>query len=401
MSASLEMYIDGPTVLLFTLFVKLLLAALFLGFWLKNRRMTWFAWWSGSFIAGSCGSVAIMFYGLDDDFSAVGLAGASLMVAFLCCWNGARIFERREPVWLPTVAIPAFWLTLCMIPGFADNTYYRVFFSSLLIAAPLALTSYEFWRGRSERLPSRWMVVALFGSLTAVFLIRIPLIDVAPFPFGALPAEAAWVGAFNATLFFHTVLLAVVLVAITKERLELEQRMAADTDPLTGVWNRRACMTRGERLLARHERNGQDFSLLFLDIDDFKRLNDRLGHSGGDEALRRFVDIVQNTIRPSDFLFRIGGEEFCCLLPQTNAQQSRHVAERIRRNVEAAPVQIGSSGPTKMTVSVGIASTETAGYDLDALLRAADGAVYMAKRQGRNRVVTATVEELAFDRSVA
>jgi two-component system cell cycle response regulator len=153
--------------------------------------------------------------------------------------------------------------------------------------------------------------------------------------------------------------------------------------------------------VSRHKKNEQDFSLLFLDIDDFKRLNDRLGHSAGDEVLRRFVDVVQNTIRPSDFLFRIGGEEFCCLLPQTNAQQSRHVAERIRRQVEAAAIQVGNGTAVKATVSVGIASTETVGYDLDGLLRAADGAVYRAKRQGRNRVATATGEELAFDRSVA
>jgi diguanylate cyclase (GGDEF)-like protein len=399
--ASLEMYIDGPTVILFTLLVKLLLAGLFFGFWLKNRRMTWFGWWSASFLFGCAASVAIMFYGLDDNFTSVGLAGASLIVAFSCCWNGARVFERREPIGWPMLALPAFWMAACLIPDFSQNTYYRVTLSSLLIATPLALTSYEFWRGRDERLPSRWMIVALFASLTAIFLSRIPLLNVAPFPFGALPAEAAWVGAFNAALFFHTVLLAVVLVAITKERLELEQRMAADTDSLTGIWNRRACMSRGERLVSRHEKSGQDFSLLFLDIDDFKRLNDRLGHSGGDEVLRRFVDVVQNTIRPSDFLFRIGGEEFCCLLPQTNAQQSRHVAERIRRQVEAATIQIGNGMPVKATVSVGIASTETVGYDLEALLRAADGAVYQAKRQGRNRVVTATSDELAFDRSVA
>ena len=397
----LEMYIDGPTVHLFTLFVKLLLAGLFLGFWLKNRRMTWFAWWSASFLFGCAANIAVMFYGLDDNYLAVGVAGAGLIVALLCCWNGARVFERREPMWLPTLALPVIWLAACFVPDFTQAMPYRVVLSSILLAIPPALTSYEFWRGREERLPSRWMIVALFVSLALIFAGRIPLLAVAPYPFGALPGEPAWVGAFNAALFFHTVLLAVVLVAITKERLELEQRMAADTDPLTGVWNRRACMSRGERLVSRHERDGQDFSLLFLDIDDFKRLNDRLGHSGGDEVLRRFVDVVQNTIRPSDFVFRIGGEEFCCLLPQTSALQSRHVAERIRRNVEAVTIQAGSSAPVKVTVSVGIASTETAGYDLETLLRAADGAVYAAKRQGRNRVVTATAGDIGFARSVA
>ncbi|HEX5779503.1 MAG TPA: GGDEF domain-containing protein [Xanthobacteraceae bacterium] len=399
--APLEMYLDGPTVILFALIVKLLLAGLFLGFWLKNRRMTWFGWWSASFLFGSGASITILLRGLGGEFLSVGLAGAALIAAYLCCWNGARVFERREPVWLPLIAMPALWLAACLVPAFVQHAPSRVVLSSILLSTPLALTSHEFWRGRAELLPSRWMIVALFASLALIFAVRIPLLGVAPFPFGALPAEPAWVGAFNAALFFHTVLLAVVLVAITKERLELEQRMAADTDPLTGVWNRRACMSRGERLVSRHERDGQDFSLLFLDIDDFKRLNDRLGHSGGDEVLRRFVDVVQNTIRPSDFVFRIGGEEFCCLLPQTNALQSRHVAERIRRNVEAVSIQAGSSAPVKITVSVGIASTEAAGYDLETLLRAADGAVYAAKRQGRNRVVTATADDVGFVRSVA
>jgi diguanylate cyclase (GGDEF)-like protein len=128
--------------------------------------------------------------------------------------------------------------------------------------------------------------------------------------------------------------------------------------------------------------------VLFLDLDHFKSLNDRFGHSGGDDVLMRFVELVSASIRPTDFLFRIGGEEFCCLLPYTGLEQAQRVAERIRQQFETATVVVAGV-PVKATVSLGIASTETFGYSLDTLTRRADMAVYAAKRAGRNRVVVA------------
>ena len=133
---------------------------------------------------------------------------------------------------------------------------------------------------------------------------------------------------------------------------------------------------------------------MFLDLDHFKSFNDRFGHSGGDEVLMRFVAVVQDNIRPTDFLFRIGGEEFCCLLPDTRTDQAYRSAERIRRQFENASIDVAGT-PVKATVSIGIASTETFGYDLDTLMRRADMAVYAAKRQGRNRVVVGAADEPA------
>jgi diguanylate cyclase (GGDEF)-like protein len=192
-------------------------------------------------------------------------------------------------------------------------------------------------------------------------------------------------------MFFHAVILTVLVVSMSKERLEFDQRTKAQTDPLTGALNRRAFMSRGGRLLQRHEHQGAPLSLLFLDIDHFKSLNDRVGHSGGDDVLMAFVAIVNDTVRPTDFLFRIGGEEFCCLLPYTPAEQAQKVAERIRLRFEAASVDVAGT-PVKATVSVGIASTEKSGFEIGVLMRQADMAVYEAKRQGRNRVVLASGE---------
>src|SRR4029077_7551860 len=114
-------------------------------------------------------------------------------------------------------------------------------------------------------------------------------------------------------LFAHTLLLVVLVVSLSKERLEFDQRTQAQTDPLTGSLNRRAFMWRGTRLLQRHAYERAPLCLLFLDLDHFKSLNDRFGHSGGDDVLTSFVGLVTACIRPTDFLFRIGGEELFSL----------------------------------------------------------------------------------------
>jgi len=105
-------------------------------------------------------------------------------------------------------------------------------------------------------------------------------------------------------------------------------------------------------------------------------------------VLMKFVTIVHDNIRPTDFLFRVGGEEFCCLLPHTETEQALRVAERIRRQLEESTVDIAGMA-VKVTVSLGIASTEAFGYEVETLVRRADMAVYAAKRQGRNKVVVA------------
>jgi len=389
------MQIDAFTILLFGLFIKLVLGVLFFIFWLNDRRgALWFAWWSATYFCGSLAALLFLLRGFTGDFLAIGIGVASLIAAFGCCWQGARAFDKRPPLWFPVLLAPAAWLALCLVPDFINNTSYRVVMSSLLIAPLLAMIAVEFWRGREERLQSRWPVVILFATLALFFACRIPLVNLLPFPFGALPLQPGWMAAFNLIVFFHALMLTVLMVAMSKERLELEQRTKAQTDPLTGALNRRAFMSRGSRLALRHRHENAPLCLLFLDIDHFKSLNDQFGHSGGDDVLMTFVTVVHANIRPTDFLFRIGGEEFCCLLPHTRADQARIVAERIRQQFEMATVDVAGT-PVQATVSLGISSTDVFGYDLDALMRKADMAVYAAKRRGRNRVVVATVDDTA------
>jgi diguanylate cyclase (GGDEF)-like protein len=179
---------------------------------------------------------------------------------------------------------------------------------------------------------------------------------------------------------------------MTLERREAQQRSFAMSDPLTGLLNRRAFADFAARTNRRRAGIRSTMALLVLDLDHFKSVNDRFGHEVGDRMLKAFADVAEANVRPSDQLFRMGGEEFCFVLPETSLQEAIDVAERIRHAVAASTVET-AQGSALATVSIGIAATQFA-VDVDVLLAAADAAVYEAKARGRNRVVVAEPSSL-------
>lgn len=166
---------------------------------------------------------------------------------------------------------------------------------------------------------------------------------------------------------------------------EILEKLAL-TDALTGLANRRAFLDALEAEVARVARHERPASLLFLDLDEFKRVNDAHGHAVGDEVLAGFSRVLNRGCRRGDLAARIGGEEFAVLLPMTSRVAAALVAERIRRATEAFP--LGQSVDVALTVSIGVASTEDSPKPLEAavLLGRADEALYRAKAGGRNRV---------------
>jgi diguanylate cyclase (GGDEF)-like protein len=161
----------------------------------------------------------------------------------------------------------------------------------------------------------------------------------------------------------------------------------ASTDSLTGASNRRHFLDEIELELGRAKRNGLPVSLLALDIDHFKAVNDQYGHQAGDALLKAFVDVIKETLRPHDMLGRVGGEEFMVLLPDTSHEAATVLAERIRCRVES--MAISFDGTTlSITVSVGVAEFGVDGDSQDAVFKAADSRLYQAKHLGRNRIVS-------------
>lgn len=171
----------------------------------------------------------------------------------------------------------------------------------------------------------------------------------------------------------------------TNQKLE---RLAA-TDPLTGVANRRQFIEQVEAEIARAKRDGAPFSLLALDIDHFKTINDSHGHQVGDDILRGFVQKCLDAIRPYDGVARVGGEEFMVLLPQTALTVGQSIGERIREAIAGSAFAVQSGQAIPLTVSIGVSQFGRDGDTIDDILRAADERLYRAKHQGRNRVIAA------------
>lgn len=181
--------------------------------------------------------------------------------------------------------------------------------------------------------------------------------------------------------FFATVMRDVSQSRKTEEEL---LRLAA-TDPLTGSFNRREFTAIAEREALRANRYHHALSVLMLDLDHFKRLNDTYGHSAGDKALQRFTMICTNALRNVDIFGRWGGEEFVALLPETDIQGATVIAERLRK-LTADNLLTFNDHKINFTVSIGIAEFKDGETDIDAALGRADSAVYDAKKAGRNRI---------------
>lgn len=193
-------------------------------------------------------------------------------------------------------------------------------------------------------------------------------------------------GLVQSLTFFLLILMMVlggaVVLLIAKEDADRELRELATQDSLTGLYNRRAFTSQAARVLAYHQRYGLEASVLFIDIDHFKAVNDRHGHAAGDRVIQHLAEVLRRTIREFDLHCRYGGEEFVLLLPNSSLAEGLHVAERIREEVAHA-----GSATVPYTVSVGLASSQAQARDpLEDLLARSDAALYRAKKGGRDRV---------------
>ncbi|HEY0631563.1 MAG TPA: diguanylate cyclase [Thermoleophilaceae bacterium] len=177
-----------------------------------------------------------------------------------------------------------------------------------------------------------------------------------------------------------------VAIAIQNARDYRDRLEQAIRDPLTGLLNRRFLYEAFEKELERYERNGSGGSIVLVDVDDFKLVNDTLGHTAGDGVLCEIGRIATRVIRGTDSFARVGGEEFALLLPETSQLDALIVAERLRRAVAAAPILPDRT----VTVSAGVATWPEDGNTLEVLEGKADGALYWAKRNGKNLCAVAT-----------
>ena len=297
---------------------------------------------------------------------------------------------------LVVVFAPILWLIACRMPVFADDVNLRVVVLSAMLAMLAAATAEEFWRGREEPLMSRWPTVIVLLAYAAALLARIPATYFSPMldNHSLMSSVSFALLAFGTLLF--TVVMAFLLLNMTKERTELQHKINSLVDPLSGVANRRAFLDGAGRLFAQQAVERETLALLLFDLDRFKAINDRMGHAVGDRVLQTFAQTASSTLGADVLFGRIGGEEFASLLAVGDLGEAFAVADRVRRNFGQAGARFAEDDLAP-SVSVGVTLGLDAGTGIDTLLEVADRALYRAKSNGRNRVETAQPFDAADD----
>jgi len=384
--------LDSFTVLVACCALLVLVGCIFVTMWLIDRRSPWLLWWGPPL---AFNGIALMLYLRPDwqlDVPSLMIGNALRIVGLGCLWYGIRTFQGRRPPWGAMTAMTVIWCGLCLYPPFVESMTARIVAVSLMHALICFLTVHELWRDRADGLRSRIPLTVVFLSYGVMMLARATLSGNAPFPVGSGKLDPAWLGVYTALTVAHALFASFFFLAMILERREAEQRNFAMSDPLTGLLNRRAFTDFAQRLSRRRSGLRDPLAMLVLDIDHFKAVNDEFGHEVGDRMLKAFGEVSEEAVRPTDQLFRMGGEEFCYVLPDTTLDDAIAIAERIRRIFEAVQIET-AGGPASTTVSIGIAATQYA-IDVDVLFAAADAAVYEAKARGRNRVVVADASTL-------
>jgi diguanylate cyclase (GGDEF)-like protein len=295
---------------------------------------------------------------------------------------------------LTVAAAPAFWLLACLVPSVGSDPQLRIVLMSTLMAMLTAATAEEVWRGRAEPLMSRWPTVCALLAYAAALLARIPATLLSPLLQGqSLMSGISFALLAFGTLLF-TVVLAFLLLNMSKERSELKHKIASMIDPLSGVPNRRAFLEGADALQKQQRLDQEPLAVLLFDLDRFKKINDDLGHAAGDAVLQLFASTATRTLGGDVLFGRIGGEEFAAMLPVGDVGEAAAIADRVRRKfmTAAAPYAAGDLHPT---VSVGLSIGWSADQAVAQLLAAADQALYRAKANGRNCVEIQAAPEQA------
>jgi diguanylate cyclase (GGDEF)-like protein len=340
---------------------------------------------AGGFAALSL--ILLLAHGIAPSLSSLSLAQVFVVTALILTWDGFRRFVGRTPLSstaLTTLAVSILaWLAVTTT-GISLEIHATS--NAILVTVLSALIARELLSMAKPDQPAMRATGWAYAANAVFFLARPIAGFIASEPASALNPDG--IAAFP-LLWWLCMTIAVTLgmVLMTSERLQSDLHHQANRDPLTGALNRRAFTLMADKEMSRARRNGKLFSVLMMDLDHFKRINDRLGHDGGDALLCQFVTTAEQILRGEDIFCRFGGEEFVALLPDTTAEQALVAAERLRTAfAKGSATMEPRSDLHPFTVSIGISELERSqDDDIESLLRRADVALYRAKDLGRNR----------------
>lgn len=315
------------------------------------------------------------------------LAFGLMLTGFCILKTGAQQFRLGRSRWRRSLLVTATVLASIAVPFGLGFDGLGAILANLICAGVLTAAGFDFWRAREEAPVLIRVTTALYGLTAATFVLcAVALIQQGDMILPGAPSN--WAEEINAFVgIFSMSGIGGLSLALNQSRLARRHRSAAMTDALTGLLNRRALFDRfGTRPLT------APTAVLLCDLDHFKSVNDRHGHAAGDDVLRQFAATLRKAVRANDAAARLGGEEFAVVLPQTPVTTAAVIAERIRAEFAEHKLET-LAGPLATTVSIGVAACEENAESLETLLGRADAALYVAKRDGRNRV---TVRGLQF-----
>lgn len=375
------MKLDFPTLYLVILLNSLTLTVIWGAIAYVHATIPAARHWLGACILTTIGGGLLAMQG--DGFNlALAVSGNALVIfGFGLVWIGVRSFYGRPGGWWTSALVTL--VAVLVLAAVSDSSEARnvVYATGQIVLVSLAAVHLLF---REERSLGAWvaalaMIVGMLGqgAEAVMNLMRIGgvLSDASYYDFAAFCLL---------TIIFGAVVWNFGFVLLAIDRLRSELAALAVADELTGLPNRRRFMEAAAAEALRADRTGRPFSLLMLDLDDFKSINDRRGHSAGDAALEHFARTAAALMPPQAMLARLGGDEFCALLPETSAGEAGVVADALVQRFRAAA--FGWKGEAvALTVSIGVAEwLPPYGTDLATVIEAADAALYEAKNCGRN-----------------
>ena len=300
-----------------------------------------------------------------------------LLAGFAFVLSGARLFNGANP--RPAAIVGAVSITATALPFAFGLTGVATILLNAWAAVIMLLCGLEFWRGRHEARLAMLANATLY-SIVALSFVACSLVLLIEQTWVLQGPPDNWAEDVNSILALVGLTgIGAITLTLHHARAARRHQLEANTDSLTGVLNRRALF----------ERFGEDdvvtgLAVVMFDLDHFKQINDRQGHAFGDRVLQRFAGVLRAELRGNDTIARLGGEEFCAILPGRDRETARALADHIRKAFAALDLSTGDNGEIA-TVSAGMA-TAGVGETFSSALSRADAALYKAKESGRNQV---------------